>query len=311
MASRNFTQANIWTNQATIGFLGATTSKVWGEFVWAFEERLQRLGWFDGNNMRIDYKWAHADPARYSKLARYFVDRGVDVIVTSGTPAVIAARKATSTIPIIFASAGDPVRARLVASLKRPGGNVTGTSNGQSNLGGQRLDKLIKLAPDLERLALVGNYGNRVVQIEMDQLLKKARRHGIHTVICDIRKGSRVAPSIRRLRGKVDALFICTDPLITCNSVAINIAAVSAGLPTIHAFRDYVEDGGLASYGPDFRAMFTRAADLVDQVLRGTPPGEIPVTLQKKQEFVINQSTAQALGLTIPKGIRRRATIIK
>ena len=264
MISNGYSRPHIWTRQPTIGFLGSTTSSVWGEFVWAFEVRLQQLGWYDGANVVIDYRWAQGRPERYAQLAKDFVANEVDIIVTSGTPAVVAARKATKTIPIVFASAGDPVRARLIASLRRPGGNVTGSSNGQPNLGGRRLAELRKVVPGLQRLALVGNYGNRVIQLEMDQLLRTARRFGIDTVICDIRRSAQIVPAIKRVRGKVDALFVCTDPLITTNQIAIHTAATAAGLPTVHAFRDYVEAGGLMSYGPDFRDMFAHAADLVD-----------------------------------------------
>ncbi len=272
---------------------------------------MQQLGWYDGANVVIDYRWAQGRPERYAQLAKDFVANEVDIIVTSGTPAVVAARKATKTIPIVFASAGDPVRAGLIASLRRPGGNVTGSSNGQPNLGGRRLAELRKVVPGLQRLALVGNYGNRVIQLEMDQLLRTARQFGIDTVICDIRRSAQIVPAIKRVRGKVDALFVCTDPLITTNQIAIHTAATAAGLPTVHAFRDYVEAGGLMSYGPDFRDMFAHAADLVDQILRGTPPGDIPIKVQKRCELVINQNTANALGLTIPKGVRKRATIIR
>ena len=141
--------------------------------------------------------------------------------------------------------------------------------------------------------------------------LERLADFGIDTVICDIRRSAQIVPAIKRVRGKVDALFVCTDPLITTNQIAIHTAATAAGLPTVHAFRDYVEAGGLMSYGPDFRDMFAHAADLVDQILRGTPPGDIPIKVQKRCELVVNQNTANALGLTIPKGVRKRATIIR
>ena len=311
MTAREFTMHRSWMRQATIGFLGATTPTVWSTFVAAFDMRLRRLGWIDGSNIAVDYRWAEGREDRYAEFARDFVGREVDVIVTSGTPAVLAARRVTKTIPIVFASAGDPVRTKLIASLKRPGGNVTGQSNGQIDLATERLDLLRKVVPGLRRLAIIGNRGNRVIPLEMDRIQRRARQLKIGTVVCDIRRSAQIVPAIKRVRGKVDALFVCTDPLITTHHVAFNIAAASARLPTMHAFREYVEAGGLMSYGPDFRAMFQRAADLVDMILRGADPADIPVRLQSKSELVINQNTANALGITIPKGVRSRANVIR
>jgi putative ABC transport system substrate-binding protein len=311
MTARKFTLHRSWARQATIGFLGATTPKVWSPFVAAFDNRLRALGWIDGSNLAINCGWAEGREDRYPGLANDFAGSDVDVIVTSGTPAVLAAKKQTKTIPIVFASAGDPVRTKLAASLKRPGGNVTGLSNGQPNLAGRRLDELRKVVPHLKRLAIIGNGGNGVIPLEIDQLEKRARRLKIETVVCDIRQPKQIGPAIKRLGGKVDALYVCTDPLLTTHQVAINTAAACARLPTMHAFREYVETGGLMSYGPNFSAMFGHAAELVDKILRGTNPGDIPIKLQKKCELVINQSTAHALGLTIPKSVGKRAKIIR
>ena len=305
MTSHDFTLQRSWARQATIGFLGATTPAVWSNFVSEFDKRLRDLGWIDGSNVVVNYQWAGGLDKKYASIiAKHFAD--VDVIVTSGTPAVLAAKKATKKIPIVFASAGDPRRTKLVASLKRPGGNVTGLSNGQPNLARRRLDELRKVVPGLQRLAVLGNRRNRVVQLEIDQLKKYTKRLKIETVICDIRRPSQIRSAIKKVRGKVDALYVCTDPLITTHLVAVNTAAASAGLPTMHAFREYVDAGGLMSYGPDFRAMFGQAAELVDEILRGADPAQIPVKLQKGCELVINPDTAHALGLTIPRGVRKR-----
>jgi putative ABC transport system substrate-binding protein len=296
--------------QKIIGFLGATNPKVWRTFFGTFEKRLRQLGWVDGKNIAVEQQWAEGDAKLHPVFATGFAARKVDVIVTSGTHAARAAKKAAKTIPIVFASAGDPVGTKLVKSLKRPGGNVTGLSNGQTDLARRRLDELRKVVPDLQRLAMLGNYGTRVIPLEVDQLRKRARRLGIDTVICDVRKSAQIGPAIKSLRGKVDALYVCTDPFITMHMDAINKAAASAKLPTMHAFREYVEAGGLMSYGPDFRAMFGRAADLVDRILCGEKPASIPVKVQKKHELVINKQMAHELGLAIPKGVRSRATIV-
>jgi putative ABC transport system substrate-binding protein len=311
MASRKFTLHRSWARQATIGFLGATTPTVWSTFVAAFDQRLRRLGWIDGSNIAIDYRWAEGRQDRYDDFAQDFVGREVDIILTSGTPAVLAVKKATKRIPIVFASAGDPVRTNLIDRLDRPGGNVTGMSNGHLDLAERRLDELRKVVPDLQRLAIIGNLGNRVIPHEVERIKRRARRLKIETVVSDVRGSAQIVPAIKAVRGKVDALYVCTDPLLTTHSVAINTAAASARLPTMHAFREYVETGGLMSYGPDFRAMFENAAGLVDKILRGTQPANIPVRLQQQCELVINQHTANALGIRIPKRVRARATVIR
>jgi putative ABC transport system substrate-binding protein len=311
MATSGFTIHRSWARPATVGFLGATTRKAWSGFVAAFERRLRDHGWIDGSNIAIDYRWAKGHGGNYTKIAQGFARSGVNVIVTAGTAPVVAAKKATSSIPIVFAAAGDPVGTKLVSSLARPGGNVTGQSNGQTALAAKRLDLLRQAVPKLKRLAILGNRGVHNVRLEMDKLQKRARKHKLDVTICDIRKASQFAPAIKKLKGKADALYVCTDPLVTHNAITINTLAASAGLPTMHAFRDYIQAGGLMSYGPDFRDLFARAADQVDKILHGGKPADLPVKQQKKCELVINLNTAHALGLKIPKGLRRRAETIR
>jgi putative ABC transport system substrate-binding protein len=296
-----------WERPAAIGFLGATTPAVWGPFVAAFERQLREHNWYVGRNIVIDYEWAHGQPDEYAAIARRFVSYEVDVIVTSGTAPTLAARKATSTIPIVFAAAGDPHKTQL-ASARRS--NVTGLSNRQTQLAVKRLRALHSLLPNLERLAFLGNYGSGNVPLELAQVRRTARRLGIKVIECDVDSASQIAPAIKGLRGKADALYVCTDPMITTNAVTINVSAAAAGLPTMHAFRNYVQSGGLMSYGPDFHNMFVKAATLVDQILRRTHPGDIPVQEEAAVELVINRATARALGVNIPKAVRRRAVII-
>jgi putative ABC transport system substrate-binding protein len=298
------------TKRPTIGFLGATTPEIWGEFVRAFERRLRELGWQDGKTIAIYYRWAKGKPAAYASLAKAFVREGVDIIVTSGTGPTQAAKKATKKIPIVFAAAGDPVGTDLVKSLKRPGQNVTGQSNGQTELAGKRLGQLRKMVPGLKRLAIVGNLSSPNVPLEIAEIKKHARQLGITTTVHDSAQIHRIEPLIKKLHGEADAVFVCTEPSKTTYQKIVHRGAMSAGLPTIHAFRDYVEWGGLMSYGPDFRAMFGRAADLVDKILRGTKPADIPVKVQKKCELVVNKRTAGKLGLRIPKSVRGRAIVV-
>src|ERR1700730_13568639 len=292
MASRKFTMQRGWARPATIGFLGATTPSIWSAFVDGFAQRLRALGWIDGANIAIDYRWADGRADRYAKIAADFAERQVDVIVTAGAARALAAKQATSTIPIVFATAGDPVGTKLVKTLARPGRNVTGLSNGQTGLAVKRLDLLRAEVPKLRHLAILGNRRARNIPLEMKRLQRRARALKMEVVTCNIRSAGDIAPAIKRLKGKVDALYVCTDPLITANQVSINTMAVSVGLPTLHAFRDYLDTGGFMSYGPDIRGMFASAADIVDRILRGTAPADIPVKLEKKCELVVNRSTA-------------------
>ena len=313
MESRKFTLHRAWKKQATIGFLGATTHKIWSPFVKAFEQALRDKGWIDGYNIAIEYRWAEGQEDRYAKFAQEFVDSDVDVIVTSGTNAVLAAKKATKKIPIVFAAAGDPVATKLVKTLQYPGANVTGLSNrATTDLAGQRIDQLLAVVPDMERMAIIGNRRNRVIPLEMKKVESGARSRGIDTVISDVRQVKDIAPAIKALKGKtakdkVDALFVCSDPFITTHQNVIHTAAAAANLPTMHAFSDYVDAGGFMSFGPDFHAMFAKAGDIVDQILRGKEPADIPVQLQKGEKLTFNPHLARTLGVRIPKRTRRRA----
>ena len=272
---------------------------------------MREHGWIDGHNLEIDYRWADGRSDRYEKIARDFVGRGVDVIVTAGTPAVAAAEKATKAIPIVFATVGDPVRTGLVRSLAHPGGNATGLSNGQTDLAGKRLELLREVVPKLQMLAVIGNRASYNVRLEMDALQKAARKKRIGTIVRDIRNEAQIASAIKGAKGKADALYVCTDPFVTHHRVGINTLAAGAGLPTMHAFRHHIEGGGLISYGPDFRDLFGDAAEIVDRILRGAKPADIPVKQAKRCELVVNLHTARALGLSIPKRIRRRAEAIR
>jgi putative ABC transport system substrate-binding protein len=311
MPSPEYTKHQSWQRPASIGFLGATSETVWAAFVAAFEKRLHELGWIKDHNIKIHYRWGDGRHGQFAKIAKDFVQRGVDVIVTGGTPAVLAAKKATKSIPIVFATAGDPVGTKLVASMKRPGGNVTGISNGQTALADKRLDLLLETIPGLKRLAILANPASQNVRLEIERVQRRAKRRGLQTVICNVQTGTQIGLAIKRLKGRADALYVCTDPLITHHRIAINIAAASMRLPTMHAFRDYIETGGLISYGPNFRTMFATAAEVADKILRGGKPADIPVHTEKNFELVVNLETARMLDLKIPNRVRRRAHAVQ
>jgi len=290
----------------TIGFMGATSSTE-AQRVAAFVQRLRERGWIDGHNLTIEYRWAEGRNERYPEIAAEFVRLKVDVIVTVATPPTLAAKQATSVIPIIFAVAGDPVATGLVASLAQPGGNVTGLSSQTSDTAGKRLELLREVVPDLRRLAFIGNVGSPVMLLERDEVQAAARRFGLEVVTSEIRRADDIAPAFDALKGRADGLYVCADPLMNTNRTRINILAVGARLPTMHSLREYVEAGGLMSYGPSLPDLFRRAADMVDKILRGARPAEIPIEQATKFDLIINLTAAKVLGLTIPESFLLRA----
>jgi putative tryptophan/tyrosine transport system substrate-binding protein len=290
----------------TIGFLGATPSFE-SQRVAAFVQRLRELAWVDGRNVAIEYRWAEGRPERVSEIAAEFVRIRVDVIVTVGTPPTLAAKQATAIIPIVFASVSDPVGTGLVESLARPGGNVTGLSSQQVDIAGKRLELLREVVPNLRRLAILANVGNPSVVLDMGEAQAAARKLGLEVTTSEIRRAEDIAPAFDALKARADALYICTDPLVNTHRIRLNTLALAARLPTIHALREYVEAGGLMSYGPNVPDLLRRAADYVDKILRGAKPSDIPVEQPTKFDLVINLTTAKALGLKIPESFLLRA----
>jgi putative ABC transport system substrate-binding protein len=287
------------TKLPTIGFLGTTTPLAWSNYVPAFVQRLRELGWVEGRTVAIEYRWAEGRNDRFGEIAAEFARLKVDVIVTSGG-AGVAAKQATSTIPIVLALANDPVGSGLAASLARPGGNVTGLSLLAPDLAGKRLENLRQVLPDVRRLAILGNAGYPAAVAEMVDLQATARKLGLEAMIPEVRRAEDMAPTIEQLRGRVDALYVCADPLISTNHIRLNALALAAQLPTMHGAKYYVEGGGLMSYGPNYGDMFRRAGDYVDKILRGTKPGDIPIEQPTKFELVVSLKTAKALGITVP-----------
>ena len=262
----------------------------------------------DGHNIAIEYRWGEGRDDLYAAFAAEFVQRRVDVIVTAGTTATMSVKKATPTIPIVFASAGDPVQTGLVASLARPGGNVTGLSNMATDLGGLRLELLREVVPALNRVAVLGNVDSPLIRLEMERVEVAAAQLGLDAIRLEVRKVEDIIPSIEAVKGVADALYVCSDPFLTTQRVRINTLAVSARLPTMHAFREHVRAGGLMSYGPNFPDLFRRSGDYVDKILRGSKPADIPVEQPVKFDLVFNNVTAKALGLTIPESFLVRVT---
>jgi ABC-type uncharacterized transport system substrate-binding protein len=291
----------------TIGLLVSSTPADESQRVGAFTQRLHQLGWIDGRTITIELRSAEGRPERAHEIATEFVRRKVDVIVTSGTPIVAVVKQATSTIPIVFAVAGDPVGNGLVASLARPGGNVTGLSLMQVDIAGKRLELLHQMVPGLRRLGIMGNFSNPPLALELNEVQEMANRLGLEVVTCEIRRAEDIAPAFDTLKARAEALYVEADTLVVANRTRIIILALAARLPAIFNSREYVKEGALLSYGPNFPELFRRAADYVDKILRGTKPGDIPVEQPTKLDLVVNLTTAKALGLTVPDTLLARA----
>ncbi len=291
----------------TVGFLGAGTVTSWSLWTAAFVQRLRELGWIDGRTIAIEYRWAEGRSERYTEIGAEFVRLKVDVIVTVGT-AVPALKQLTSVIPIVFAAALDPVGSGLVASLARPGSNVTGLSIQSTELVTKRIEFLRELLRDLRRLAVMGNPGYSAVPLEMHEVEAAARTLGLEIDIAEVGRAEDISPAFDKFTGSVQALYVCPDALMNANSVRINTLALGAHLPTMFATRSpFVEGGGLMSYGANNVELFRRAGDHVDKILRGAKPADIPVEQPTKFDLVINLTTAKAIGLTIPESFLQRA----
>jgi ABC-type uncharacterized transport system substrate-binding protein len=291
----------------TVGFLGQSTPLGEGERAVAFAQRLRELGWIEGRTVAIEYRWADGQGERLAEIAAEFVRLKVDIIVTGGTPPVVAAKRATSVIPIVFATAGDPVGMGLVASLARPGGNVTGLSVLSLDLAGKRLDLLREAIPSFRRLAIMGNVGNPFTMLELGELQAAAREFSLQVDRLEIRRPQDIALALETVKGRAQALYVCQDLLTLGNRLRINTVALGARLPVMHASREHIEAAGLMSYGPNFVDSFRRAAEYVDKILRGAKPADLPVEQPTKFDLVINLITAKALGLEIPPTLLARA----
>jgi putative ABC transport system substrate-binding protein len=290
-----------------IGFLVSGSQTSHGPWVTALVERLRELGWDGGRNVALEYRWAEGRTERFAEIAAEFVRLKVAVIIATGTAPTIAAKQATSVIPIVFPAAGDPVGTGLVTSLARPGGNVTGLSIQTTDIAAKRLELLRELVPGVRRLAIIAHGGAPASVLEMREVQAAAGTLGIDAGPSDVRRADDIATAFEGLKGRVDALYVVIDPLLTTHKVRINTLAINARLPTMYGFRELVEAGGLLSYGASFPHLWRRAADHVDKILRGAKPADLPVEQPTKFDLVVNLTTAKALGLTVPPSLLARA----
>ena len=284
----------------TIGFLGGGTPASQRTWAAAFVQRLRELGWSEGRTVAVEYRWGEGRAERYAEIAAEFVRLKVDVILAGGTEPAVAAKHATLVIPIVFPTAADPVGSGLVASLARPGGNVSGLSNLNTGLAAKRLELVREVFPNLRRLAVMANADYSGGLTERKEIDSAAGMLGLEIIPLPIRRMEDIASAFEGLKDRAEALYTTGDPLVNTQRLRINTLALVAHLPTMFSQREYVAGGGLMSYGPNFLDLNRRAADYVDKVLRGAKPADLPVEQPTKFDLVINLITAKALGLTVP-----------
>jgi putative ABC transport system substrate-binding protein len=284
----------------TIGFLGSSSPSMQAPRVAAFVQRLRELGWIEGGTVAIEYRWAEGRRERAAEIAAEFVRSKVDAIFTTSSPNVMAAKQASGLVPIVFALVSDPVGSGLVASLARPGGNVTGLSIQATDTAGKRLAFLREAVAGLRRVAFMGNLDNSGVALEMREVQAAASALGLECAPIDIRRTQDIAPAFDALSQRAQGLYLAADALMDLNRLRINILALGERMPTMWPQQELAEAGGLMSYGPNFTDQYRRAADLIDKILRGTRPGDIPVEQPVKFDLVINAIVAKALRLELP-----------
>jgi len=290
-----------------VGYLGSSTASAQSQWVAAFVQRLHDLGWIEGRTIAIEYRWAEGRTERFQEIAGEFARLKVDVIVTSGTAPVLAAKQVATNVPIVFAVASDPVGNNLVRSLARPGGNVTGLSIQQTDLAAKKLEILREAVPDVRRLGILANVASPASALEESEVEAAARKLGLDVLPVGIRRAEEIVPAFMTLKDRAEALYVCGDALITNNRIRIVTLSLGARLATMYPSREHVDAGGLMSYGPNFPDLHRRAADYVDKILRGAKPADIPVEQPTKFDFVINLTTAKVLGLEIPPTLLARA----
>jgi putative tryptophan/tyrosine transport system substrate-binding protein len=286
----------------TIGFLGSDAT-AWSQRTAAFVQRLRDLGWIDGRTVAIEYRWSEGRPERVADIAAALVRLKVDVIFAF-SDAVPALKQATSAIPIVFALGRDPIGGGLVSSLARPGSNVTGLSSQAADTAAKRIELLRDVVPHLHRLAILADPSD-LSGLETREAQTAAHALGIETELLEIRRAQDIAPAFMEL--KADTLYVVAGALVSANRTRIITLALGARLPSIFFDRDYVQAGGLMSYGESAVDEFRHAAELVDKILRGSKPGDIPVEQPTKFELVVNLTAAQAIRLMIPGSFLARA----
>jgi len=277
-------------------------------FEQAFWARLRELGWVDGQNLAVESRFADGQIERFPALMAEVVKHKVDIIVTYTTPGAIAAKNATSTIPIVDLVMGDPVATGVAASLARPGGNLTGLSMGQSEgIEGKWLELLQEAVPRLSTVAVIANTDHAMSRVNLKRLEAIAPTRGLKLRILDVRGPEALDRAFEQARQSAQAVLVLADPNMISQQRRIVALAARHRLPDMHIERDFVDAGGLMAYAPDYLVMFRRGAEYVDKILRGAKAGDLPIEQPTKFELVVNLKAAKALGITIPESILLRA----
>ena len=291
-----------------LGFVGPASSSTTPRALAAFWERLRELGYVEGQNLTIESRWAEGRYERLPALMNDVIGRKIDVLVTYGTPAAIAAKNATTTVPIVAAVMGDPVGAGLVSSLARPGGNITGLSSGGNEpFTGKLLEFLKEAVPRLSTVAVIRNPNNPATRGQTEGLRVSARELGVKIRIIDVREPNEIERAFEEAARRTQAVVVLADPLIRLHQRQIIALVAKHRLAGIYQFPDFVDAGGLMAYGPDFVVLFRHAAEYVDKILRGAKSADLPIEEPTHYVLSVNLKTAKALGLTIPESILLRA----
>jgi ABC-type uncharacterized transport system substrate-binding protein len=291
-----------------VGFLGNSTAALEANLVGPFRDGLRDLGYQEGQNIVIEYRWAEGKYERFPALIAELLAAKVDVIVTAGTPASLAVKKATSSVPLVMIAVGEPVATGLVASLARPGGNITGVTSISPEIEGKRLELLREVVPGVSHIAVLWNAGSPVQVIQERETRVAAQALGMKMLSLGVRTLEEIEDALATiLRERPEALFVLADRLFLHHRKRIMDFAVKHRLPGVHAYRELVEVGGLMSYGPSYADMHRRAATYVDRILKGEKPADLPVERPVKFVLVLNLKAAKALGLEIPPTFILRA----
>ena len=285
----------------TIAIVGHTAAG-YGPWAAALVERLNQLGWIEGRTIQIEYRWSEGRPERVTEIASELVHRKVDLIVTYGSAAVTM-KQATASIPIVFAPAVDPVGIGLVANFSHPGGNATGMSVQQAEVASKRLELLREIVPGLAKLAILFDATYPASAREAENVQISARKLGLAVMPRGVQRDDDIAPAFDAFKGHADAVYLVETAVIASNSARLVALALDGKLPMTGTTSDFAKAGALVSYGHNFPDMFRRAAGIVDKILRGEKPGDIPVEQPTKFDLVVNVKTANTLGITVPPNL--------
>jgi putative ABC transport system substrate-binding protein len=273
-----------------------------------FVRKLRDYGYIEGQNVRLVSRFAEGREDRYPAMAAELATLPVDLIVTWGTPAALAAKQATTTIPVVMGAIGDPVSVGIVSNLARPDGNVTGIAAQNVDLEGKRLELLKDLLPHLSRVGMLANSANPLLNVSLQKVRPAAEQLRLAVDICDIQSGGGIEAALLQLeRTRPDAVLVASDLLLLTRRREIAAALAKSKLPAVYPFREYTEVGGLMIHGANLGVLFERAAGYVDRILKGAKPADLPVQLATEFELIINLKTASTLGLTVPPTLIARA----